>query len=223
MPTSETAVSRPRRRTQAERRAVTRAKITTGALDALGRLGYTQMKIGDVAKSVGVSSGAVSHHFPQKTDLAIAAIEEGERIVLDRLRQLVADAEGSRDQDGLILDALYEVHSGIEFQAFLSVQAHARTHPELAPGMNKIIVRATREMGEIAAEGWGPEVANSARFRAFIAAALGTVRGLVIIAGVATPEGGNQDTWPAGRDVWPEGRSLLLMRLEELRSENQRR
>jgi AcrR family transcriptional regulator len=209
----------PRRRTQAERRAVTRAKIVTGALDALARLGYTQMRIGDVAENVGISTGALSYHFPQKTDLALAAVEEGERIVLARLRQLVKEASDAPDRDARILDALYEVHSGIEFQAFLSVQAHARSHPELAPGMNRIIVRATKEMGDIAGTAWGPEIAGSRRFRAFIALTLGTVRGLIVIASVAAADDDHEDSWPAGRDVWPEGRSLLLTRLSEIRDD----
>jgi AcrR family transcriptional regulator len=190
----------------------------TGALVALGQLDYAQVRIGDVATSVGISTGALSYHFPQKSDLALAAIEEGERIVLARLRQLAWKATDAPDRDGRILDALYDVHSGIEFQAFLSVQAHARSNPDVAPGMNKIILRATNEMGEIAGEAWGPSVAASKRFPAFIALTLATVRGLVVIAGVAGPGDAHRAPWPAGLDVWTEARSMLLTRIQELRA-----
>jgi AcrR family transcriptional regulator len=208
------------RRSQAERSAATRAKILSAALEALGQVGYTQMRLSDVARSVSISNGALSHHFPQKANLALAALTEGERLVLRTLRQRVDEAQVAPDRDRRIFDALYEVHSGIEFQAFLSVQAHARSHDELGPGMTTIIERATGAMRDIAADGWGPEIQASPRFQDFIGLTLATVRGLVIIAGIRNPgDSTNPDIGISDHGVWPEGRRLLLRRLEEIRAE----
>src|SRR5215510_10537853 len=156
MPASKSeSKSNRRRMTQAERRAVTRAKITTAALDLLGRVGYAQMTFADVAAAAGVSRGAMLHYFPQKTDLALGAIEEGETIVLRQLRDSVRAAQGQPDRDARILDGLYEVFAGPEFQAFLAFQVHARTDHELNLRLHEIVEHATEQMGLISAEGWG--------------------------------------------------------------------
>ena len=204
---AQPAGSAGQRQTQAQRRAATSAKITTAALAILGRVGYPQMTYADVADAAGVSRGALLHYFPQKGDLAIAAVAAGEAQVLGRLRELVAAAAATGDRQAAILDALYEIHAGPEFQGFLALQAHARTDPELNQRLHVIVERATREISRIAAAGWGSSVAGSSELATLIAVALGTVRGLVVISEISQPPGEN---------VWPAARAMILDRIRTL-------
>jgi AcrR family transcriptional regulator len=204
---AQVSTAKARRRTQAERRAATRAAVTTAALETLSERGYALMTLADVASAAGVSRGALLHYFPQKADLALGAIEEGEAIVLRRLRGLVAGIRDRPERDELMLDALYEIFSGVEFQAFLAVQVHARTDPALNARLREIVARATEQMGSIAADVWG--VCGAAGLWETTAVILGTVRGLVLVADVSAP---------SNAKVWPKARLLLITAVHELRS-----
>ncbi|WP_221364494.1 TetR/AcrR family transcriptional regulator [Sphingomonas jinjuensis] len=63
-----------RRRPQAERSADTRAKVIEAAIACLHRAGYSATTISTVADEAGVSRGAMTHHFPAKTDLMLAVV-----------------------------------------------------------------------------------------------------------------------------------------------------
>src|SRR5262245_31821152 len=158
--TSNPAVRMP----QAERRAVARSKMTAAALDVLADKGYPAMTFTEVAKRAGVSRGAILHYFPTKSDLALAAIEYAESMAVKTLRERVKAAKGKPDVDARVVDALYEVHSASGFQAFLAFQLHARTDPPLNTRLYAIVERATVRYGEIAADGWGPEVEEAEGF-----------------------------------------------------------
>jgi AcrR family transcriptional regulator len=70
MPTN-TAVSH---RSQAERRAHTRAALLESAARALSRDGYGNLKLADVAEEAGYTRGAIYHLFDDKEDLALAVV-----------------------------------------------------------------------------------------------------------------------------------------------------
>jgi AcrR family transcriptional regulator len=182
--------------------------MSSAALEALGEVGYTAMTFAEVAKRAGVSRGAILHYYPTKSDLALAAIEYAESEAIRALRELVEDATSRPDADERIIDALYEIHSGSGFQAFLSFQLHARTDPPLNARLHAIVEHATRAYGAIAAQGWGPEVEQAEGFQPLLQVILGTVRGLVSVAAVAAP---------SNPDVWPAARGILAAAIQDLR------
>jgi len=55
--------------TQAERRAVTRAKLIGAAREYFARDGYEETHTNDILKYTGLSRGAMYHHFRNKQDL----------------------------------------------------------------------------------------------------------------------------------------------------------
>ena len=63
------------RKTQAQRREETRAKLVQGAVDLLKKKRYAGFRVADVTTMSGVSRGAQSHYFPMKDDLVIEALE----------------------------------------------------------------------------------------------------------------------------------------------------
>lgn len=72
---SAASVTKPVRRTQAERSGETRGRILDAAVALLGERGYAGLRTGDVALAAGVSKGAQTHHFPSKDALVVAVVE----------------------------------------------------------------------------------------------------------------------------------------------------
>ena len=60
---------------QAQKSAMTRERILAAVVDCFITEGYTHVTTAKVAKSAGVSRGAMLHHFPSKTELIGATVE----------------------------------------------------------------------------------------------------------------------------------------------------
>jgi AcrR family transcriptional regulator len=63
------------RRTQAERRATTRAALLEAAARGLSRAGYGNLVLEQVAAEAGYTRGALYHQFAGKEELALAVVE----------------------------------------------------------------------------------------------------------------------------------------------------
>jgi AcrR family transcriptional regulator len=68
------AKTRVPRRSQADRRAETRAALLASAARALSRYGYGNLNLAEVAAEAGYTRGAVYHLFEDKEDLALAVV-----------------------------------------------------------------------------------------------------------------------------------------------------
>lgn len=66
----------PRRRTQAERRASTRAALVAAARDLFAERGFAGAGREDIVERAGVTRGAMYHHFPSKEALFQAVYEQ---------------------------------------------------------------------------------------------------------------------------------------------------
>jgi AcrR family transcriptional regulator len=78
---------RPARRTQAERRATTRAALVGAARELFAARGYPAVGTAEIVRAAGVTRGALYHHFDGKDDLFAAVFEAVEA-------DLVADLGG---------------------------------------------------------------------------------------------------------------------------------
>jgi AcrR family transcriptional regulator len=63
------------RRTQAERTLAMRARVLQGAIKVLSEQGYAGFRTAEVALAAGISRGALTHHFPTRDALVLAALE----------------------------------------------------------------------------------------------------------------------------------------------------
>lgn len=78
MPPAKTVQDQPdgrRRRTQAERSTEMREKACIATLQALTEVGYERISTKLIADRAEVSRGALTHHFPMRNDLLVAAFE----------------------------------------------------------------------------------------------------------------------------------------------------
>lgn len=77
-------VNAPPRRTQAQRRAATRAALLSAARALFATSGFTEVSTQQIVEAAGVTRGALYHQFADKADLFTAVYEEVEQ-------ELVAD------------------------------------------------------------------------------------------------------------------------------------
>ncbi|MFT3792229.1 MAG: TetR/AcrR family transcriptional regulator [Rudaea sp.] len=71
-----TPTPKPRtRRTQAERREETTSRILEAAVGELRAKGYAGFRVNEIVRVADVSKGALTHHFPTKESLVIAALK----------------------------------------------------------------------------------------------------------------------------------------------------
>jgi AcrR family transcriptional regulator len=202
--------SQPRVRvTQAQRRAVTRAKITAAGLEALAERGYGEMTFAGVALRAGVSRGALLHYFPSKVELALAIIEDGAVVLLRELRDHVEATRDASDADTRMFDGIFAGFAGNLFQAFLALQVHARNDVRLNQRLTGTADRAVRAYGEIALEVWGAELARHPDWNSFIWLVNDTVRGITLSTDV--------DRFDPNNPVWVMARELLVDKLGQLR------
>jgi AcrR family transcriptional regulator len=80
--------------TKAEQAAATRGELVKAAKELFAARGYAGTSIEDVLARVGVSKGALYHHFPSKEALFQAVFEENEQELLD---QVMAVTRGLAD------------------------------------------------------------------------------------------------------------------------------
>lgn len=118
-------------RSQAERTADTRAKLIEAAIDRLYQFGYAATSITVVADAAGVSRGAVTHHFPAKTDLMVAileAVSQADKLQYDAQIDATSALEWMNDLPAMMWKVISQP-SGV---AVMEIMLASRADPELA-------------------------------------------------------------------------------------------
>jgi len=100
---------RPRtRRTHAERRAETRAKILDAVVDAIADLGVQRTTAQVIAHRAGVTWGAVQHHFGDKDALLLAVLEESFHRFAERIGDIRIEGSSLPERAGIFVDRAWE-------------------------------------------------------------------------------------------------------------------
>ncbi len=149
-------MTQPQRRTRSKMIDETRAKLVATARHAFATQGFAHTSMDDFTAEVGLTRGALYHHFGNKEGLLIAVIEQIEAEVGERL-QAVSDAAPS----------LWE-----------GFRRRCRTYLELAlePEIRRIILQDARAVfGDV------PQAAQSVG----VAALQSSLDGLIAEGGVA--------------------------------------
>lgn len=79
----------PRVSVEAERKE----EILSAACDVVSRVGFKSLRVADVAKKAGISTGSVHYYFDTKRDLMHAAFEWNFERSLERRRELLESGE----------------------------------------------------------------------------------------------------------------------------------
>ncbi len=134
-------------RTNVERSASTREKIINAVIAILVESGYSSLTNAQITLRAGISSGALMHHFPSRTDLLVACVETAyARLCAFRERQL------SRLDPGLprfraIIDLAWATARIPEGVACNEVRIGARSDPDLASATSAALTRIADDYG----------------------------------------------------------------------------
>jgi AcrR family transcriptional regulator len=188
------------RTSQSERRARTIGAIVDSTIDSLIEVGYAGTNARSIAKRAGVSQGATTHHFPSRSALIVAALDEIlNRLEADarsRIPALPRDPVKRRDEVILALRGLF---AGPLFVAWARLWFAAAEDDELRDAMRPVERRAWERLrGTI--EELLPELADDPQSPAKLAVVLSILRGLGLQEHFDPRRDENRlDTWPAHR------------------------
>ncbi|WP_002145134.1 TetR/AcrR family transcriptional regulator [Bacillus cereus] len=83
------------KKTRAEMIIETRTKLLSAAREAFGTVGYVNTSMDDFTASVGLTRGAIYHHFGDKKGLLEAVVKEIDMEMDNKLRKVSDEAEGN--------------------------------------------------------------------------------------------------------------------------------
>jgi AcrR family transcriptional regulator len=196
------------RRTQAERRAETRARLLDATIECLIDDGYAGTTIRHVTERAGVSQGAQSHHFPHRVDLVASAFEHLAEQRIDRYADRVRGLSGDRRvRLRALLDLLWEDFSSPLFTVAAKLWVASADDPELRERLIPVEKNIHRATAEVARQVAG-ELGEEPGFDRKLAVAMNTVAGLALV----------REFDPSGRasrgNQWPYHRAALERMLE---------
>jgi AcrR family transcriptional regulator len=169
------------RRTQAERRASTRAALLEACVDCLLEQGYARLTTGAVVSRAGVSRGAQAHYFSTKAELVLAALRHvADQLALEVIADQPSPPERPEQAQLALLDQLWALHTDRLFPALMELWLAARTDAELRVGLSDFERELTRRVVKFAHDRM-PGLADRPDFRSFLATALAAIRGLAVL------------------------------------------
>jgi AcrR family transcriptional regulator len=169
------------RRTQAQRRATTRAALLEACVDCLLEQGYARLTTAAVVSRAGVSRGAQAHHFSTKAELVLAALRHvADQLAAEMIEDQPRPPERPEQAQLALLDQLWALHTGRLFPALMELWLAARTDAELRAGLSDFERELTRRVVKFCHERM-PALARRPDFRSFLATVLAAIRGLAVL------------------------------------------
>ncbi len=165
------------RRTQAERSATTRARVLRAGVDALVELGYAATTTGEVQARAGVSRGALTHHFPTRSSLMLAAMDLLYEDFSSDVRQAAADLPAGRARLRPALAMVWGRFDGPLFTAAMELWVAARTDTELRSALIPHERALGLELRTLCREVLGPELSAHPRAETAYQVLLTSMRG----------------------------------------------
>lgn len=149
---------RPRRRTQAQRRAASRGAIMVAAARGIARHGYSRLSLAAVAEQAGYTRGALYHQFPNKEALALAVVDWIHETWQAEVGHLLDDADDAAETLLAVArrHTLYcRSHNAAAVMQILAIEFHQRDEPvgdvvaaladELVARCRKLILTGRRQ------------------------------------------------------------------------------
>lgn len=177
---------------------VTRSQLLDAAIDGLIEEGYAGITVQGVAERAEVQPDAVTRHFAGHATLIIETMDElVSRLISQLFEPAVAGTDGERERWEVLIDHLWDVHSGPLFGAFLELWVAARSDNELHESLSTVFEDHRRRIVEGAIHAF-PELVGRPGFGDAVSVGLATLRGLALLAFL--PEGDPEAVWPAARE-----------------------
>jgi AcrR family transcriptional regulator len=120
------ATERPRRRTQSERSALTREKVTQAVVDCIVEEGLQNTTAARIAQRAGVTWGAIAHQFGDKDSVLLAVLERSFANLGRNLESLGAGRRSARVRASLLIDETWRRLNDPSSRAFLEIVLQSR-------------------------------------------------------------------------------------------------
>ena len=119
------------RRTHAERTAETRAKILAAAVESIAEVGLQRSTAVEIARRVGITWGAVQHHFGGKNELLMAVLETSFEHFAMRLRAVPIEGLSLEARAARFVERAWEHFASREYASTFEILLDhlRRTHP----------------------------------------------------------------------------------------------
>ena len=153
------------RRTQAERRATSRARLVDAALVCLAERGYAGASLPEIVRQAGMSNGALWRHFPSKAELLAAAALEAEQRLLAAAPAAPAGGPPAQRLDAVV-DQIARWAEQPAMSAILELLVASRTDEELRRELRADDERAAAMFVDQIFVLLGPDLAAHPHFRA---------------------------------------------------------
>jgi AcrR family transcriptional regulator len=175
-----TKTTPPRRRTQAERTAATRAALLAATIDSLVESGYAGVTAAQIAERAGVTRGAQAHHFHSKNDLVLEAVRHLAAIAAEELPDHVRPLSGGTRSIERALDALWAVYQTPLFIATIELWLASRTDPELRAALQTFETEVADNLNGAYDSARNDHVSR-ATMRRLLSTTSATMRGLTVL------------------------------------------
>lgn len=163
------------RRTQAERRATSRAKLIDATIALLAERGYTGTSLPEVVRKAGLSNGALWRHFPSKAELMAAVSLEAEQ-------RLIASTDEPAGGDAIdrVVTQLLHWSDQPAMLAIVELLLASRGDAELKAALTELDDRASTMFVDVVRRALGPELGTHPHVRGNIRALGLTLYGLTL-------------------------------------------
>src|ERR1039458_7346061 len=184
-------------RTQAERRAATRAALLDATVDCLAEEGYAKTTTRRIAERAGVTPGALQHHCATRAELLGHARRHlGSKFAQEMLGHASVEIPSIQLRAERLLDHMWDLMRGPLVAAMVELWVAARTDVEL----RKQLTEAERDGARLAVSAsriLNPELVDRPGFAQLLATGRATMRGLAMARFVN--DAGADAAWPATR------------------------
>lgn len=146
----------PPRRTQAERKGATIAKLVDATIEAIEEVGYHRASIGEICTRAGVSKGGLFRHFDSRLDVVVAAAQEVGRRHMANFRDLTTTEDRLPP-----IDLVRYARAAIRHETnvvWFELLVAARTEPELRERLHPVARALIDDVEQAAIDALDPDV-----------------------------------------------------------------
>jgi len=142
--------TRPPRRTQSERSALTREKVIQAVVDCIADEGLSKTTAARIAKRAGVTWGAIVHQFGDKDSVLLAVLERSFGNLSKSVAQAMAGgARTPRERVSWLVDETWQRLTAPSFHAFLEIvldRRRERGDSALKARQEEIIIGSNKQI-----------------------------------------------------------------------------
>lgn len=143
------AAPRQPRRTQEERRTLTRDRLINAVIEVIRQKGYAGLRARDVTATSGVTWGAAQHLFGDKNELLLqVATRVSDSLVQQLDTRNEARGGDLRQRVATVVNLIWEVYSSQDYFAMVEIvrgtRADVKFHEKLVESLARLSVRIER-------------------------------------------------------------------------------